>query len=321
MKKIESILGSGNVFFVDEIVCLQHAQIIKTYERPIEIFEWSSKPKYLQLAFKVAFISICHQFNWDFMQETLSSHLLENEVNFIDTIEKITAPTLSSWLKMYPKQERVRAKERAEILRDVGKVLRHKFKGDLKYFYECCKNAPLKNGELHKLLDNFLGYRTDPLRKKTNVLTHDLLKENILSFEDESNIEPAIDYHIMRLYVRSGRVVPSDKLVLNYLKGKPNPRGTLVRKLRESVSQAEKLMAHYSGLNVADVNYIEWQIGRSICLNINPICQEDEKVIILPNDVLSLSNGDCPYRDVCTAVNLDTSMIDIEEPVYISTNY
>jgi len=321
MKKIEQLLSTGKPFDIDMSVCMKHAQVISSYIRPIEIFSWSSKPNYIQLTFKVSFIAICHQFNWDFMQNTLAKYLLADDVEIVELLERMDARTIAKWLSAYPKQERVRAKERAEILRDVGRVLRKDFGGDLQYFYECCEKATVSNIDFYAFLDKFEGYRTDPLKKKTNVLTHDLLKENIVSFEKGMQINPAIDYHIMRLYLRTGRVIPTDKAIFKYLEGAPNPRGALVKKLREAVSEAEANTAFYSKLNVADVNYIEWQIGRSICLNNKPICQNENKVISIPSDVSALCKGNCPYIDVCWAASVDKKFIDFEEPIYISKNY
>lgn len=321
MKAIDKLLAAGDVCKVDSIACMQHAEIIKAYKRPKEFFKWSSKPKHIQLAFKVAFISICHQFNWDFMQDTLAEHLLEDSENLPEFLAGVTNKEIADWLKHYPKQDRVRAKERARLLNNIGEVLISEYEGNLNKFFEACEQASLEDGSFHKLFDKFEAYSTDPLQKKTNVLTHDLLKEQILVFKDEKYIKPAIDYHIMRLYLRTGRIIPVDKSVYEFLQGAPNPRGALVRSLRKVVAEAEELTAHYAGLSVADVNYIEWQIGRSICFNKNPICKNKDIEVSIADDVKILCNGTCPYIGVCAAFNTDSDFISFEEPVYISKDY
>lgn len=320
MRTIESVLGSGKTFIIDEIACMQHAKIISEYSRPSESFPWSSYSPEFVLAFKVAFISICHQFNWDFLQLALWKNLPHDEDAFINNLVNMRAPTISNWLGNYHKPQRIRAKERAAILRDVGNIFREEYNSNLNSFFASCENATLKNGEFHQILDKFLGFRTDPLRKKTNVLSHDLYREEIIGFKDEEHIEPAVDYHIMRLYLRTGRVVASDPSVLEFLGENPKPRGTLVRMLRETVSEAEKLVAFYAGLNVSDVNYIEWQIGRAVCLNTNPLCTNLKIRDNLPDDLQFFGEKGCPYFRVCTA-SRNEIFVGLQEPNVTSTDY
>lgn len=322
MKTIEQVLAAGNEFIIDEISCMQHASIIKKYIRPEERHPWENLPKHSQLVFKLAFISICHQFNWDFLQNAIFTAIFDKPKNIPNFLASVRSKDIQEWLQDYPKKERIRSKERAKILRNIGKVILSDFDGDTEKLYETLSKTPIKEGEFSKLLDSFEGYSSDPLRKKTNVLTHDLYREGILTFIDPENIEPAVDYHIMRLYLRTGRVVPAETPILTYLKGHPNPRPLLVKKLREKVSDAEKLVAHYANINVADLNYIEWQIGRNICLNASPMCtQENPDLSLLPIDVKNLCDCNCPYIKDCQAATLDESMIKLEEPQYISSYY
>ncbi len=333
MSKLEQILSTGNAFHVDDMACMEHANVLKCYVRPSEVFYWSSFPKHIQLAFKVSFISICHQFNWDYMQDTLADNLLKTGKNIVDTLLSVKSKDLENWLKDYPKKERIRAKERAEILRNVGQVFQRRYKGDLELFYKQCNGSILgdedksERSEFHEIMDQFLGYNKDALRKKTNVLSHDLYKESIIEFADDKNVRPAVDYHIMRTYVRTGRVIPADPVLFKFLEGAPNPRGSLVRQLRKAVSEAEKLIAFYAGLNVADVNYIEWQIGRSICINKKPLCKADDKEFDIADDIYPLCNGTCPFIETCQSFNDFSNFnelsrfIDFEEPKYVSTDY
>jgi len=323
MKKIEELLASKKAFSVSDIQCMLHAEIITSYERPSEKFSWSDEAKEVQLFFKVAFISICHQFNWDFLQDALAQHILKKNEDPLEVVSNVTSKDIELWLSNYPKKERIKGKERARILKNVGYVIREKFNSSLKEFYQACSKASLKNGDFHKLMDNFEGYKSDPLKKKTNVLTHDLLKEEIIHFCDSDFVGPAIDYHIMRLYVRTGRVVAAHPIVLEFLKGAPNPRGALVKQLREAVAKAEILTAYYAKLNVADVNYIEWQIGRSICKNVDPHCESSmDKDNGLPEDVKKLcSSKDCPYKETCISFNQIKEYLTLEEPKFVSTHY
>ncbi|BEH15619.1 hypothetical protein [Marinobacter shengliensis] len=317
MKKIEDLL-SKELFKIDPISCMEHAKVLRTYTRPIEALPWSSEDKPDQLIFKVAFISVCHQFNWDFLQSQIAEDLFKNRENILERLQVITAADVSDLLKDYPKQQRVRAKERAKLLRDIGTQIKNIF-GDKFNFYQEISKTKFSDGSFHKTFDTFIAYSEDPLRKKTNILSHELVKESIIRFEDEEFVKPAIDYHIMRVYLRTGRVVPTDPAIFQQLGKTPNPRGTLVRILRESVSEAEELTAFYAGINVADLNYIEWQVARSICTNINPGCTAT--VIGVPDDVKKLCSQGCPYNSFCTAFNFDKRFIELEEPKFISRMY
>lgn len=322
MKSIEQILASGKVFQIDPSACMRHAEILRKFQVVVETSPWSSYSKSDQLLFKVAFISICHQFNWDFMQNTLADHLLGKRETILEILGGLTAPKLEDWLKAYPKKERIRAKERAQILRDIPKTVHKHYGSDAENFYEECSGVSLGGGEFQNLMDKFEGYRTDWLRKKTNVLSHDLARENIISFPDLENLEPAIDYHIMRLYLRSGRVVPMDEGVYKFLEGAPNPRGSLVRELRKATAEAEKLTSFYSGINVADLNFVEWQVGRSVCINNErPHCTSLGSESKLDSSIASLTKDGCPYKEVCLSRNELPRFMLFQEPAYISKDY
>ncbi len=169
-------------------------------------------------------------------------------------------------------------------------------------------------------LDTFEPYRMDPLRKKSSVLIQDLVRERIVHFEDEVSIRPAVDYHIMRLYLRTGRVVPMHSVVVDVLKGKPRPRPRLVRLLREAVAEALQATARYAQLSVADVNYVEWQIGRAICDRRRPACTEPQPQVHIDRDVAALYDTKCPYLGFCHAFR-DAEWRKLSEPNFVSRFY
>ncbi len=321
MKTIEQLLSAGDVFRLDPTACMQHSDIVRAYVSEDEKFPWSAEPLKVQLVFKVSFIAICHQFNWDFLQNALARNLLGKPESIITLLSKVNATTIAEWLSSYPKKERIRAKERARLLRDVAATLEREFDGDQGVFYDACSTTKLSNRDFHNLMDKFEGFRTDQLRKKTNILSHDLMREKIVTFPDPQNLEPAVDYHIMRLYLRTGRVIPSNQVVFRYLEGAPNPRGALVRELRKVTAEAVKLTSSYSGLSVADLNYVEWQIGRAICLNDLPLCDAIGNAHEFAPDVRKLTDSACPYRNVCLSRNQLPNFMAFEEPNFVSSDY
>ncbi len=301
MRRVDQVLG-GEVFRVDDLACAAAASTIKLYKADVERTPWHNLPLSTQLAFKIAFVSVCHEFNWDFMQNTLAEHLLVGDgVDLVDGVLHIDARALTNWLADYHKPERIRASERAAFLRNVAQKLCENYDGDAaKLLEESNSYIAGKDGFIARL-DIFDAYGKDPLRKKSNVLIHDLVRENIVRFNDEENIAPAIDYHIMRLYLRTGRVVPTTIEVVEELKGRPRPRSRMVSLLRKAVSEALRQTAFFSRLTVPDVNYIEWQLGRAICTKDCPGCQPECCSAEIADDVRRLYSGLCPYLDFCEA--------------------
>jgi hypothetical protein len=124
----------------------------------------------------------------------------------------------------------------------------------------------------------------------------------------------------MRLYLRSGRVVPRYNAVGDALMGKPRPRPRLVKLLREAVGEALRATARFSGLTVADVNYVEWQLGRSVCDHIKPACLKRRIAPGLDNDIGCLFDRFCPYMNFCKAC-ADEEWRKLKEPQFKSTFY
>lgn len=320
MKSTSSVLGRGKIFDIDAIACMQHAHKISSFS-PIPLREqWHKQPLEDQLLFKIAFISICHQINWDYLQNKLYENLFSPRVSLLETIDGITSSTISSWLSDYPKKERVRAAERAKLIRNIATTVKAKFDGSPLKLYETLSTSTLQNKKFEEVMNSFEAYRKDPLKKKTNVLSHEITTEQIYTIPDLDFLEPAVDYHIMRIYLRTGRVIPKDESLFKYFKGTPNPRGYIVDQLRKTVSEAIKLTAHYANLNIAQINYIEWQLGRSTCTNENPRCQLPPPND-LPTSILSLFHGQCPFSEHCTAHTRIKEFIEFEEPLFVSTHY
>lgn len=302
MTKVEPT-SLGNQFGIDKFACFNVANMIRTYQRPHHVTRWGHLPPHLQLSFKVAFIAICHQFNWDFLQNRLADVLLDNPDGFVDWASNVKAHDITNLLEQYSKPERIRASERARLLKNVGSTIKRRWHGSCaELITESAGRCAGPSGLLN-LLDEFQAYRVDPLRKKSHVLIHDLVRENILIIGDQASIEPAIDYHIMRIYLRTGRVVIKNKSILPSLQTQSAPESGMIGRLRQVVSEAVKLTAFYSGLSVADVNYIDWQLGRSICTFDSPGCDRGA-ADNLPEDLEFLSSDRCPFNTFCEAKQL-----------------
>lgn len=299
----------GDPFRVDLFRCHDAALALAPYLGAHVTEPWTHLPKLDQLVFKTLFISICHQMNWDVLQYAMAAWLLPAASGRLVELAGTTPRQISSLLQDYPKQERVRAIERSGMLRETARRLTELLAvdGRLRSLLE----APVLGGAsgFYEIIATIPAYTGDPFDKKARVLAHDLHREGIVTFSDPENLKPAVEYHLIRLYLRSGRVVPASDSVRDELLGERRPaRPRLVKLLRGAVDTAMRQTALYSGIDVATLNYVEWQIGRSICVqelgpDLAPFHCEAPAPADMPDDVRALAPYGCPFADVCSSLN------------------
>jgi hypothetical protein len=243
-------------------------------------------------------VATCHQINWDFLSERLRRAFEDDVGVSVEALSRTSAREVDTWLSGYHRPERIRARERAALVRDLGATLLHSFEGKAESLLEGTGARLHGPDGFMQRLDRFQAFREDPLRKKSNVLVHEIVRDGIATFQDSNKIAPAIDYHIIRLYLRSGRVVPLHRETLDLLKQDSFPRPRLVKLLRQAVSEALSLTALYADRSIPEVNSLEWQIGREVCDRGRPKCRGGNASIA---ERLGLATDGCPYADFCQA--------------------
>jgi hypothetical protein len=287
---------AGPAFAVDEMACAAAATVIRTLRIDGHAVP-SRRSQEAELLYRISLAAICHSINWDFLSERLSLAFDDMKID-CTALAALTARNINSWLDGYARPDRIRASERAGYLRDIGSGLLERYSGSaVRLVSESAGRLYGQDGFLQRL-DAFAAFVEDPLRKKSNLLVHEIVRDRVALFEDQNKIAPAIDYHIMRLYLRSGRVVPLHRETLELLKRASTPRPRLVKLLRQAVSEALSLTALYAQRSIPEVNGIEWQIGRDICDRANPNCAG------VPASVqasLSSSGPLCPNAVFCRA--------------------
>ena len=288
-------------FNIDEFRCFDAAEKLRSIRPKVETGIWSASPPLSQLLFKTLFVSICHQMNWDFLQSAMASWLMPDPEKCLERLETTTPSEIAKLLSDYERPERVRAAERAKLLRTTAQELRSLLaNGKL----DALIYSRRLNGELgfYETMASISAFRADELEKKVRVLAHDLHREKVIEFTDPENLKPAVEYHILRLYLRSGRVYPTDKAVRQHLLSpRTTSRDRLVLTLRKTVEEAMNLTALYSGMDVAALNYVEWQIGRAVCTPEQPNCTRASPE--LPPDIASSSSNRCLFTNFCRAFN------------------
>lgn len=290
---------SGNPFSIDQFRCRDAAASLARF-RPAHVVEpWGGLPHRQQLVFKALFISICHQFNWDYLQAAMAGWLLPNPIERLPVIERVRHSEIAALLADYPKQERVRARQRARMLRETAGALSELVhEGELDRLIAEARLDGL--GGFYEVMKRVPAFAEDGLEKKVRVLAHDVFREGIIGFQDPENLRPAVEYHLLRLYLRTGRVYPTDDAIRDALRAADlTSRGRLVTLLRKAVEEAMNLTSFYSDVDVATLNYVEWQIARSLCTPDVPAFCDDQPIDDLPPEIAALCDGGCAFRAFC----------------------
>ena len=126
------------------------------------------------------------------------------------------------------------------------------------------------------ILDHIGGYKEDPLRKKSNLLALILNErpEKFLSFSEDEEIEPVVDYHAMRFCLRTGLV----DIVGASLRKKISKRELLSVEeewaVRHACYIAVQRLVDVTGLGGGAVDNITFAYNRKHCPEMSePICE------------------------------------------------
>ncbi len=313
-------LYTKNPFKIDTFACYLAGKALSTYVPLNNNLPWASWDLYHKFTFKLTFISICHNINWDFLQKRMAQYF-GDDLNRLTTkyLMKMNANLIKEILAGYQKPGRICAPKRAELIRNIGQILNDRFDGNsLNLVLEAAGVLQGDNG-FYKLLDAFKAYNEDPLRKKSNILIHDLIREQILDFCDLENVRPAIEYHIIRLYERTGRVIPKTKEIHDALLHGIPFTPWLAKALREATSEALISTTKVSGKTIPDINYVEWQIARSFCIGSGPRCIRSNTIPKgFPEDVANICKTGCPFTVSCKAFR-NKPLLKLKEPTLRQT--
>lgn len=260
--------------------------------------------------------AICHQINWDFLRQVVLNKT-EDQPNWLeqDSLMKISAFDVNDMLVAYNRPERIRAGERALILQQVGELVKRH--GSFKALF-------LDNGgnlmPFFQIRNNLLectAFSQDPEEKKLQLLFQKLSNYTFLSGL-ASFCKPAVDYHLIRCFLRRGLISPVTKRGTEFVFSPEVQRQeSTMGALRQLCSDLIKEISNYTCLSINSINQIEWHIGRSICKEGSPDCYLkgiDSKWITEKFDC-------CPFFSTCCAINYNQRLLGVDEPMYKGTSY
>lgn len=229
--------------------------------------------RHWQIWSEIVFISICHQANWDRLHDRVldiaSKDLCELQPS---NLCKLSSKRFIDLFADGLDSDRMKVKERLKLLRELGsKAISWPHGEGLSWLNNERVCLSGKDG-IYSWLNNIPVFAADPIQKKARVLVHQLLRYGLISVTDPENISPAVDYHLIRLYVRTARVRPVNDEWDQRLKEGGKARVEPVTALRRAVEEAMYYTATGAELRVDELNHIEWQIARSFCLRQEPRC-------------------------------------------------
>lgn len=259
---------------------------------------------------------ICHQMNWDFLRNTVFQKL-ESDCTWIypDKLSQIQEKDVLELFKLYNRPERIRAEERTHILREIGRWCQLFEKVELIFKGEDENILPKES-----LRQNILQcevFADDPEEKKMQLLLQKLsLYSNYKELANYS--KPAVDYHLIRSFLRRGLIFAKKEYAKEYLKNQSIERKeTTVAAVRHICSKLMQEICTYTNMDIISINQIEWHIGRSVCLQDGPDCNLERN----ESQWLRPYFSECPFCKTCVAKCSNSDMLRLNEPIYKGKSY
>lgn len=284
---------------------------------PKEAVDFSELSLENSIACEVICAAICHQMNWDYLRYAVLKKTKEDESWLqAERLSNIREEEVAELFANYEKIERVRARERSEILQSVGKIIISV--GNYSNVFFDNEKQLLPINIIRGTLLRSSAFSKDPKEKKLQLLLQKLSNYECLK-ELALYCKPAIDYHLIRCYLRRGLIYPRTKYAEEYIFASTSQRKeTTVAALRNLCSELLEQIAWYTELDVRIVNAIEWNIGRSVCTQDEPDCY------LKKNDAAWLKENYtyCPFYENCLArQSKNADLLHVNEPEYKGTSY
>ncbi len=260
--------------------------------------------------------AICHQMNWDFLRTAVWKKTQEQpQWISAEALINITSEEVRLMLKSYNKPDRIRANERATILREVG-FLAQEHGGFYSIFFDS-NNILLSESRILENMWECPAFSKDPEKKKFQ-----LLLQKLSNYEPLKQLahycKPAIDYHLIRCFLRRGLIYWKNELGKQFFEDVQIQRKeSTVGALRQKCSVVLYEICNYTDLSVNTVNQIEWNIGRSVCKEGHPDCLLEQP----DSRWLRRKFKRCPFYMTCCAINFNSELLRLNEPTYIGSSY
>ncbi len=285
------------------------------YQRPFLTIEIDRETKLSAYFYAVA---ICHQthnlksekkqlYGWDYLEDGFVRMMQENP----DWLR----PEQLSQLKIHEIADRLapwfsddddrghstldRLEERSHLMKDVGKFVWENYEGSFEAFFDRAGERLCNEGRgFYEVLPAMEAF-SDPLQKKSSFLLKLLQDAGMLQLKDSENVIPVMDYHMMRVLLRTGAVEIKDRQLRSKLINKQPLESD--REIRSTCAKAMRKIAMQTGHSILKMNDFFWPLGRSCCaettLCYDRVCAKNpctfEKVVSIDD------HSRCVFEDIC----------------------
>lgn len=315
-KVSEKTLGGFSIVSIPFLGCdFEFVYPILADILPKEKIVFTEFPLNVAIVCEMICAAICHQMNWDFLRKVVYEKS-QYTIKWLsaDYLSSISETEVFEMFSAYTKSERIREKERTMLLHSLGEWL-NAIDSAENVFLD--KNGSLLNYE--EIRNNLLTckvFANDPEEKKMQ-----LLLQKLSTFSELSGLakyyQPAIDYHLVRCYLRRGLLLAKNKYAKEFLKEMNIERKeSTMAAIRQLCSKLLLDICEYTDLNTCIVNQIEWHIGRSVCVRDEPDCflkTQGSQWVKRRFEV-------CPYFDTCLARS-NSKLLHLNEPIYKGSSY
>lgn len=241
--------------------------------------------------------AICHNMNWDFLCKTAIPRLYEETKGFrYSEVCKIDEIAFEYIFREYTKKHKIEAATRLAMLRKLSKYINDE---DIDIFNNILElNSVGGECGLSNTINTLPVFEDDPLHKKGNLLIQILLREGLVSVDDEYNVAPSIDYHVIRFFLRNGFIKFADETIINRLINGETFELDEITELRMAIADCMKYIYNHANISIAKLGFIAWTVGRDFC-RIDYVLCEHEKT--------------CPMKRTCRG-NIDKVYRMLKEP-------
>ena len=268
------------------------------------------------IASEMVCAAICHQINWDYLRKAVFKKTLQQPKWLeAEALSVISESEVTAMLADYNKPERIRANQRTRLLQSIG-MLASRHKGFMRLFLSE-SGVLLSEEQIRNNLLECIAFSEDPGEKKLQLLFQKLSNHPRLADMARFS-KPAVDYHLVRCFLRRGLISPKTKLGVEFIDSVEIQRHeSTVGALRQLCGHLIQDISSYTGLSISAINQIEWHVGRSICTEKKPDC-----FLEYPDaDWIRGEYSMCPFNTTCCALNYNQKLLHIMEPNYIGTSY
>lgn len=219
-----------------------------------------------------------------------------------------------------------RVDERLRLLRAMARFLLDLYGGSVLSLFEASTKRAAGAGGLLERLAGCEAY-SDPVEKKSHLLIMYLNELGIWPVADPENLEIAVDYHVMRVALRTGMIkVEDDALRRKLAEHAPVDEATDARVRQAAREACKTTLRSTPSLTPFRLDNFLWMIGRNCCFyEHQPVCTRPGHCWKIETCSLRESfrhecGATCPLAPACRAA-VDPERRALRETNFVSHYY